>query len=49
MPLLAAGDNGAGQHKGPSAAARGGTRPFRLMIFRGAAYTMAAPGASAGG
>ncbi len=38
MPLLAAGDNGAGRHKGPGTAARGRTRPFPLMIFRGVAY-----------
>ncbi len=31
------------------AAAPGGMRPFPLMIFRGVAYTMAAPGASGGG
>ncbi len=49
MPLLAVGDNGAGRHTGPGTAARGRTRPFPLMISRGAAYTMAAPGASAGG
>ncbi len=38
MPLLAARDNGASQHKGPNSAGRGGMRPFPLMIFRGAAY-----------